>query len=188
MRARFNLKRAHGHFAVAVLLVALGACASGARTNEMVVRADASPRLDEPSPLHRSIALGRVDGGEETDPWWTSEVGTGEFREALRLSLEEHGYLAGDPAAAPYELSAVIVEVKQPGSSYTITVDSFVRYKLRQASGQTVIFDDVVRGSHTATVEDAFVGMERLQITNEGAMRDNIAALLARLERLRIGE
>jgi hypothetical protein len=74
-------------------------------------------------------------------------------------------------------LKAFIIEVRHPPAGFTITIDSFVRFTLLQKSDDNVLFDDVLRGEYTATVDDAFAGQERLRLAEEGAMRAVISEL-----------
>lgn len=166
------------------LLVIMAACASPPRANLMAPEMQQALASKEGSPLRRAIALASVGGGEKTDPLWYPEVGSEEFEVALRHALDAHGYLSPDPATAAYHLEAFIVEIKKPTSGYTSTVHSFVRYKLVGAADGSALFDEVIHGEYTATVGDAFVGLQRLRLAEEGAMRASISALLGRLHSL----
>ncbi len=167
--------------AAPILLIALAACAAPAAPDRMAVPAAQWGGGGAGSPLHRAIAVAPVGGGEETDPMWTSEVGNAEFRQALELSLERRGYLSRDPDGARFRLEAFLVELKQPSGGYTLHVASYVRYKLLRAADNAVMIDEIVSGSAEATLGDSLVGIKRLQIANEKAMRSNITAFLLRL-------
>ncbi|MGR6778797.1 hypothetical protein ACU5B6_04090 [Moritella viscosa] len=49
-----------------------------------------------------------------------------------------------------------------------------------------MILDEVVKAPHTATFGDAFSGVARLQMANEGSGKKNIEALLNKLAELNI--
>lgn len=173
------------HIVVTILLLLVAACASPARSIHMVPELQASPPRTSALPLQQGVALTEVGGGEKTNPMWTSKVGSDEFREALHLALEQARLLSSDEAAAPFELRAFIIDVKHPIAGFTMTVDAFVRYTLLRKQDGSVIFDEVLSSSYTATTEDAFVAVKRLQLAEEGAMRENISALLERLATIR---
>ena len=59
------------------------------------------------------------------------------------------------------------------------------RALVEQATGKEV-FSRTIPTSFTATVANAFVGVERLKLANEGAVRNNFAALIDELVRLQI--
>src|SRR5437879_13740270 len=70
-----------------------------------------------------------------------------------------------------------------PSSGFTLKVDSFIRYKLTSNDGKTV-FDDIVTGTCTKTMDDAFVAGERMRLATAGAVRANISTLLLQLDSL----
>lgn len=165
-----------------VILIALAACAAPAESEHMAANA---PALESPfasSPFATEIAIAAVGGGEETDPMWTSEVGNGAFHEALALSLDRHGVFCPRNDLARYRLQVSLVELNQPSRGFTFNVTSYVRYKLTRSADGRVLFDELVSSAGKATIEDAFVGIERLKIANERAIQQNIARFLERLE------
>lgn len=172
---------------VLLLAVALSACASPARTSNMVVdRASSSAAATSGSPLVGAINLAEVSGGEPTNPMWTSEVGNAEFREALRLSLIANNLLSLAPAQARYNLTADLHSLSQPMIGLDMTVTAAVRYILVEMDSQTgepaLRFNELVTMPYTATFGDSPIGIERLRLANEGAIRENITELLARLD------
>ena len=179
------------HFAKTKLVLAaalaaamLAACAAPAEPGHMVPDRPAATSSSLSAELLGRVALGEVGGGEETDPLDVSKVGSAELREALRLSLQRNGLLSGDGAAAQFNLDAFLVELRQPRSGFTLNVHAFVRYKLTRVADGRLLIDEILDGSYTATTSDAFVGIERLKIANEGAVRQSIAAFLDRLNGL----
>ena len=157
----------------------LGACATPARTSAMVATADNTAPVN--AGLQRAILLGGTFGGEETSPLWTSEIGNPEFKEALQQSLELRGLLAS--GAGQYKLEATIMDVDQPLIGFDATVKTTVHYVLTEVATNKIVDDRTIEASHTATVSDAFVGVERLRLANEGAAKNNIAAYLDQLTR-----
>jgi len=162
----------------AVMIVA--GCAKPARVSQMttgVVKPDVV--AGEPD-LQGALKLGSVGGGEETDPLWTSEVGTPEFRQALDQSLQASGLLAATPEEARYRVDAQMLEVDQPLFGFSLTVTSTVDYTvtdMAEGAGK-VFFSKKITKSHTATVGDAFVAVERLRLANEGSIRNNIRTFI----------
>jgi hypothetical protein len=60
-------------------------------------------------------------------------------------------------------------------------VTAKVHYTVVAAISQTVRLDTIMETPFTADFSDAFLGVERLRIANEGAMRENIDAIIKRL-------
>lgn len=165
-----------------VVLAALGGCATPAQHAQMVPPAPVVARDRAPSPLHQAISIGNVGGGEATNPLMYSTVEDGELREALRLALSRSGFLSGPQRPAPLRLDAFLLELKHPFAGFTTDVDAFIRYTLSRVADGRVLFDDIVVSSFSLSASDVFYGVERLRLANEGAIRNNLAELVRRLE------
>lgn len=111
----------------------------------------------------------------ETDPLWTSEVSNSAFRQALELTLKQHTLLA--ESDGPLDLTATLAAMDQPFGGFNMTVSSTVVYRISDASGER-IFDEIVTVPYTANFSDAFMGVERLRLANEGAIKANIARFM----------
>ena len=171
-----SFSRAYFYFAMVVCLGAIQGCATPANTAAMTV-------IEKPSKinekLRQSIIIDSVAGGRETNPLWTSQVGTNGFRGALEGSLLSAGYLASNPSRAKYRLSANLLELNQPMVGLTLDVKSNVLYQLKDDSGG-------VRGIPVSAVgvagfSDAALAFERLRIANERSIYENIKELLRQL-------
>lgn len=162
--------------AVSVALLALGGCATSARTEAMTVQpADigmANARLKG------SLKMGSVTGGKETNPLWTSQVDDAGFRKALEESLAGSGYLAAPGTPHRYEVSAELVSLDQPVFGLTYDVKSKVNYRL---AGQGADKSYPIEATGTATTSDSMLGVERLRIANERSILENIKAFLRQL-------
>lgn len=160
-------------------LAILTGCAAPAGIEQMSVNAPIVPSIN--SPLKKSVTVTSVTGGRETNPMWSSQVGSESFQRALELSLRNVGL--SDPliSANKYHLSADILQVSQPMLGLDMTVSANVRYSLIDASTRKEIFSKVIVGTYTAKFSDAFVGVERLKLANEGAAKTNIQLLVDEL-------
>ncbi len=160
-------------------LALLSACAQGATAKGMTVNpADVASK---PGPgLAGAVAVADVAGGRETDPAMASDIDDASFREALVESLRAVGLLA-EKEGAPLALEARIRKLDRPTFGFNMTVTSVVHYTVKDARSGTKIIDEDITAEHTATVGDAFAGVTRLRLANEGSARKNIAALIERL-------
>lgn len=156
----------------------LASCASPATVTGMV----AAPisQLNADSQLRSAVGMGSILGGQETNPLWTSEVGNAEFQEALSQSLAAQGMLA--QGEAQFRLDAELVSVDQPLFGFDSTVTSIVKYTLLEIATDRVAFQETVSESYTATVGDAFVGVRRLRLANEGSIEANISRFIELLK------
>lgn len=157
------------------MVVALGlvaaACAQPARTDAMIANVSEATVVKPDSPLKGAVAVAEVTGGEETSPLWMSKVGNEGFLEALTLSLQQHTMLA--TTSGPLTLRVTLIELEQPFAGFDMEVTSTVRYVVEHQSNG-VVFDETIKHAHLQDFSSAFVGSKRLQLANEGAIRNNI--------------
>jgi hypothetical protein len=163
----------------------LSACATAPDIEDMVVGAEAGERLAFHQNLQNKIMVTSVEGGDETNPLWTSEIESEGFKSALVESLKAAGLLSAEENAAGYQLSVKILAVDQPVFGFDMTVSAEVEYKLASMTTGEVVFNETLKSEYTATMDDAFYGPERLKIANEGAVKQNIKMLLEELSVLR---
>ena len=158
-------------------------CASPAQVDNM--RVDHSVNMNFDKSLADSIKIDDVEGGEETNPMWTSEVGNKEFKAALNASLKSQGLLS-ETNKSGYELTATLVESDQPlfGADFEVTLS--IRYILIEMKNDKVIFNKVIKTPYTATMGDSLLGVKRLRLANEGSAKKNITELLNILSKLKM--
>lgn len=151
-------------------------CAQPSRKSAMVAPVSSQTILSEDSMLRKNVAIDRVSGGKETSPLWMSQVSTADFEEALRLSLKQHDMLGATDA--PLIVEANLIKLDQPLIGLDMTVTSTVQYSVRTADGATA-FDETIVSPYTADFSSSFLGVERLRLANEGAIRKSIADFIA---------
>ena len=166
-----------------VFLVA--GCASPARVDQMAASGQPSQRVAE-TPLRNNVAIRDVSGGQETNPMWKSNVGGGEFTLALEESLRNVGLLAANKQAGRFTLTAHLQSLDQPMFGLDMTVTASVNYVMVERATGKEIFQRTLTLPYTAKMGDAFIGVERLKLANEGAIRTNISQLIDELFRLKI--
>lgn len=170
---------AAGLIVIAAVAVLAG-CAAPAEMESMVAAQPVAAAPKDAS-LVGGIYVAEVAGGESTNPLWTSEVGNTEFGGALRKSLRAHGVLSEDASGSPYLLKANLLGLEQPAFGLDMTVTSHVNYEVTRRADSQLYLGETVNTSYTATAGQAFLGVERLRLANEGAIRQNIKDFLLRL-------
>lgn len=173
--------------ALAVLVATLTGCASPARVEQMTAHTTAAQQAAV-KPLKESIAVAAVSGGKETNPMWTSNVGNVEFEQALEASLREAGLLSAGKELGKYKLAATMEKVDQPLMGFNMTVTATVNYVLTERATGKQVMSKRVALPFTATVSDAFAGVERLRLANEGAVRVNIGSLIEEIAKLGVSQ
>jgi hypothetical protein len=164
-------------FALAAL-VALAGCASSADPGAMTIAPQASEKAF-PERLQHAMCVRNVTGGEPTNPLWASKVDNEGFKAALSGSLDSAG-LTRTSAKCDYPIDVNLLGLSQPALGFDMTVTSHVNYKVYDASGAPYLLA-TIDAPFTATVSDAFVGVERLKLANEGSIRESIKQFFDKL-------
>ncbi|MDJ0388061.1 hypothetical protein QMO56_08035 [Roseomonas sp. E05] len=164
---------------ILVVLLPLAACASPADPGAMTAAVSEATLLPAGSGLQQAVQVGQVAGGRETHPLWKSDVSSTDFAEALRRSLRAHAMLASE--AGSYRLDAELLRINQPFAGFDMEVSAEVRYRLVRLRDNATVFDQTITRPYVANWSSAFVGVERLKLANEGAIRENIGAFIAAL-------
>jgi hypothetical protein len=170
--------------AVSFFAAVLTGCASPSKPINMTVTGSQARANSYDAQLQKNVQLSEVNGGEKTNPLWTSEIDGADFRVALQQSLDNANLLGN--ASATYALRANLLRVEQPMFGLDFEVTSEVEYTLTETASGKVVFREIIRAPFTAGVGDAFMAIKRLRLANEGSARQNIDALLKRLSDLKI--
>jgi hypothetical protein len=177
------MKKLTIYSAFLITFALMSGCAAPARIDQMA--AYSSPIATNPK-FKSGIGVADVTGGKETNPMWTSQVSSNDFRRALEISLENSGMFSRVLAGSKYRLTADMVKLDQPAIGFDMTVSSTVRYSLIDMVSNKEVYGRVVQIGYTAKFSDSFLGAERLRLANEGAVKVNIQALIDDLNGLKL--
>ncbi|HEY2009600.1 MAG TPA: hypothetical protein VGH23_11455 [Rhizomicrobium sp.] len=156
----------------------LSGCATAAKPEAMVAKTQPT---DRPFPqfLNHAMCVRNVTGGEKTNPLWVSKVDDDGFRTALGNSLGMAG-LSASANSCSYPIDVNLLGLSQPGLGFDMTVTSHVNYKVYDPKAQPLVLE-TIDAPFTATVSDAFVGVERMRLANEGSVRASIEKFFDKL-------
>jgi hypothetical protein len=175
--------------AAAASIALLAGCAAPARIDQMQVSSPMPVRTAvEKSPLKAEVAVREVTGGRETNPLWVSNVSSSDFERAIEASLRDAGLAAANKQAGKYQLVADLVKLDQPFIGASMTVTATVRYRLIERASSKTVADQTIAVPFTAAWNAAFMGVERLKLANEGAVRSNIEKLIEFLVGLKVSD
>jgi hypothetical protein len=121
-----------------------------------------------------------VTGGQDTSALGKSSVADADLKTAIEetiLKTKAFKQLV-KVGSAEYELSAAIVTVNQPSIGFSFTVKTDLAWKLRKIDDDNIVWRKVISSQHTTGAGEAFVGVERLRLATEGAIRSNIELAL----------
>lgn len=169
-------------FALSVLV--LSGCAAPARIDQMAVSGNPAQRIAQ-TPLRNNLAIKDVTGGNETNPMWKSNVSSSDFEKALESSLQATGLLA-QRQSGKYLLTAHMERLDQPFMGLDMTVTASVKYIVSERATGKEVLSRTVSIPYTAKLGDSLLGVERLKLANEGAVRVNITEFMNELFRLKI--
>lgn len=133
-----------------------------------------------------SVAV-TVVGGRKTSPAGASQIADTDFAEALIRSIRESRlFAAANEQGATYHLEAFISVLQQPLFGFNMTATLEVSYRLVNSKNGEVMLDKTISTSYTATTRDAFAGVTRLRLANEGAARANIEEVIQAISALKL--
>lgn len=161
-----------------IVVGGLAGCATPSEVQNMVVRSDVFQETINASFAHK-IAVEKIEGGSETIPFLVSQVSDSDFKAALEESLKNAGYLSKEQPE--YKLSAHLVNLEQPFIGFNFTVRATVDYKIVAVSNNQAVFEETIESAYTTKVSDSLIGVSRLRIANEGAIKRNIELMLKKL-------
>jgi hypothetical protein len=154
---------------VIALAALLGGCATAAKPEAMVAEPVA---IAHTSSSDVSVV---VSGGKATSTTGASQISDDGFAQALSDSITKSGlFKAVAPSGGRYRLAAFIGKVDQPMLGLSMTVKMEVSYTLTDTKSGKTVWSKNVASEHTAKVSDAFAGVARLRMANEGAAKANI--------------
>lgn len=160
----------------------LSACASGAKIENMSYQGEVK---SYDGSFKENVGLSGVSGGKKTNPAWTSQISDEAFTGAVKSSLEAQGLLSKD---GRYNLAIRMVKVKQPVFGLNFKVETHVQYTLTNSTDNSVVLNETIVAPYTATFNDAFAGVKRLRLANEGSGKKNIEKFLEKLSELKISK
>jgi len=162
--------------AAAASLLGLAACATPSNPAAMTLAATPGLTAAQGDVGYKSVTSVSVSGGHDTNPLWTAQVSNADFQTALTDSLAAAGYMGTE--GRPMSVTASMIDLNQPMMGLDMSVTSRVRYTVKQ--GERIVFDDTIAATGTATMSEAFMGVERLRLANEKSVQENIKQFLQR--------
>ena len=178
-----NLPRTSACLLITTATLLFGGCATASKPSSMVAAAMA------PVTRHHSQSVSvAVTGGSETSGMGASKIGNTDFAEAITTSITQSGVFAqiAPAGSGDYTLGVQIVRLDQPmfGLSFTVTLEC--TWRLSRLSDGTTVWEKSITTPFTATTGDAFAGVTRLRLANEGAARANIREAITQLGALKL--
>ncbi len=162
------------------VMFTLGGCATPSNPAAMV------PKNLQLAKQHQKSVSVTTNGGTETSAMGKSQISDEALKQALELSIGESKAFSSVVAgkAGDYLLNVTIFNLNQPSFGLDFTVKIEAGWTLIRTDTGAVVWKEAIKSEHTATTSDAFAGVARLQMANEGAVRNNVAQGLAKVAAL----
>jgi hypothetical protein len=165
---------------LAVLALGLGGCATPSNPQAMSVQ-----KLDLAKKHASSLSL-NVTGGSETSSAGASKISNADFTTALKTSISNSELFAKllDAGSSDYHLEVMIARLDQPMMGFNMTVTLETNWTLSRKSDGKVVWQKAIPSTFTAKAGEAFAGVTRLRLANEGAARTNIEQAIKEISAL----
>jgi hypothetical protein len=156
---------------IAAAIAGLAGCAAPAQKENMAAESIASTKK-----LPYSVSV-ETRGGADTGALDSSNVSNADLKAALETSITKTNLFKQvvQGRNGDYELTVTVTQLSKPlfGGAFTVTLET--GWSLVKASDKSVVMRKAVKSQHTAELSDSFVGVTRLRLALEGAVRKNIA-------------
>lgn len=169
-----SIARAAGFAHAAALAAILAGCAAPAQKENMAVVAPAPTA----APMRQLPYTVRVEtkGGQETGATDSSNIGNADLKAAIEASITKSQLFKSvvQGQGGEYELTVTITRLDKPlfGASFTVTLET--GWSLVRVSDKQPVLRKGITSSYTAGLGDSLVGVTRLRLAVEGAVRNNI--------------
>jgi len=153
----------------------------------LAARADRMTPGVSPAKQHPTSVSVAVNGGNKTNPLWTSEIAGEDFRTALIDSINASRLFTAVTADQPdMNLTVTLIKTIVPSSGMTMTSTVVAQWHLARVTDSAMVADEYIVTPFEAGPFDALLAVERVRAANEGAARANIVEGLRRLSDLTI--
>lgn len=167
---------------VVSIVMALSGCASPVSKDAVVAHSIPITKQHQ-----KSVSI-KTQGGSETGAMDSSNISNSDLAKAIEESIVENGLFTQviHGADSDYLLNVTIVNMSKPmfGASFTVSMEA--AWSLSEQKTKKVVMRDSIKSSHTATMGQAFVGVTRLRLAVEGAVRENIRLGLTGVSKLQL--
>jgi hypothetical protein len=158
---------------IALTVSILAGCASPSIDSSALVPTDAIVRR-----IHGGTVNISASGAHETNPRWFLLVSNENLREALETSVLRYGIFSRviQSSDTNYRLDVALLGLKQPWFGASLKVTAEMSWKLTDVHSGRILWQQDTTCPYTAAFGEALQATNRLEIANEGAIRENIKA------------
>lgn len=168
---RNSIARILASLAAAAAVAGLAGCAAPAHKESM---AAAPATIVKKLPYSVNVS---AKGGADTGAMDSSNIANADLKAALESSIAKTGLFKSvvQGAGGDYELTVTVTQLTKPlfGGAFTVTLET--GWSLVKTSDKAVAMRKAIKSAYTAALSDSLIGVTRLRLAVEGAVRDNIS-------------
>lgn len=165
--------------------VAVGCAVSGARPVNMAPTAEYVEKIESNKSLEQNIALGNIDVSPQAREATIVPLTADTVRSAVQAALLLSNYAVRDVQAPHLLLHATLVKIDAPYLAFNITTTSTIHYELTSQNGSSTIWQETIMMPYTAPFSESFNGEERVRLSIEKSIRENVTHMLVALSGLK---
>jgi hypothetical protein len=171
-----------GALLLAAAAAALAGCAAPAHKENM----SATPAIAVRK-LPYTVQV-EARGGAETGAMDSSNIANADLKAAVETSISKSSLFKSvvQGKGGDYELTVTVTQLTKPmfGGAFTVTLET--GWSLVKTSDKSIAMRKAIKSSHTAELSDSLIGVTRLRLAVEGAVRNNVSQGLQAISELPI--
>jgi hypothetical protein len=127
-----------------------------------------------------------ASGGTETSVTGKPQVSDVELQQAVAVAISQSKTFSRvvDGKNGDYILTVNVFSINQPNFGLSLTVGVEMGWTLTRTDSGAKIWQEAIKSEHTVGVSEAFVGVTRLKLATEGAIRNNVKEGLVKIAAL----
>jgi hypothetical protein len=170
------------YFIVLTSIGILSGCnVAGVRPMNMSPSAQSYDQLEYHPQLEHRIAIGSVSVSEQAQRATIVPITQADLQAAIATALRSSGYLTHGSQDGELILHAVLTNLDAPSIGFSLTTAATIHYTLSYDKDDRVVWEETIMIPYTAEFSESFNGEERLRLSIEKTIRENVTHMLVAL-------
>lgn len=165
--------------------ITAGCTVSGARPSNMAPTAESYERIETNKTLEQRIALGNITISEQASKATIIPLTANTLQTAIQSALLSSNYAVRDDQTPHLLLHATLIKMDAPYLAFNITTTSTINYELTSQDGATMLWQETIMMPYTAPFSESFNGEERVRLSVEKSIRENVTHMLVALSQIK---
>lgn len=136
------------------------------------------------SKFKENMSVSEITLGNANTSLGTFQIDTSQVNAALTQSLINLGLYNSDNTKARYKINANSFKIEQPLAGVDMEATCQINYQVIDTIQNKILYEKTLSTRHTTKFSEAFVGVKRLKLANEAAVKANIRVFITELVNL----